>query len=1016
MITLVFAQLAARWGQALTSFVLSAAATVAAVSVPAFAVAIDRAAIGNELAAAENTDVIVALPPLLVASPEPRTRLLDTSEELSAYVDARGKLTGFTAVTTAQIHVQGLDGKPASAQAHSMLARDGFCRHVRFRDGRCPVGSREIAVPASLAKSLDLTAGHEVVLTPVRRAEDRWEPQGSPAAFTIAGVFTAKDPSAPYWSLQDPLGKLGSPAVLTNRTALATLPHAQELVHLDAILPPRLLTPERIPLLRQQLDAVGQRLEQEDPYIGSPLTTLPGMLDRIEAHGEHARALLPIAVAPLLVLCWFVIHLAVGHSVWARQQEIGTVALRGVTWRTRALSVSAESLLPLLAGVPAGLVLARVLVAVTAAAPLVTVDRQQLLAAAVAAAGTVVAALLALRGQLTAPVSHLLRQVPPRSRRITVAAVELLVVAMGLVVVAELRVLDGELVGVMVAAPVLVILAVGTLASLLVRPLIDLTGRWSLRRGRIGPAVAALYLARRPGSVRLLVVLALVFGTLGFAAAATDVAAEGRLAEAQRLLGAHRVLDIQQAGRQELLRAVRAADPEGTHAMAVMSAPNVDGGPVLAVDSTRLSEVALWSPRYGALSPAQVAKHLRPPSPEPVLIRDGELVAELDPDPFTGDEELTVSLLLRSPEDERIIVSFGTLSSDQESYRAEVAGCDDGCRLAGIALSTSESGQTGVEIRTLRQDGTDILTPQVLADARRWRVPTDGPLTEQLRFVGAEDGLLVTQPNARAEARYELHTVDAPFPLPAVTAGRVPGERLTNIDGEQIRFTRRARVNGLPGVGATGTLIDLEYAERLTIEPGSATNPQVWLSAGAPDGIIESLREQGLVIVEDRRVDSLRASIDRTGSALALRSYELVAGMTLFVGLAALALVVVVDRRTWSPSMRALRAQGVPERMATGAALWSYAGIVVTSAVIGAVAAAAAWFAAGGRLPLGVDASLLADWPRWGPTLASQALVVVLVLASAGVGGWWQGRQARELAHPVRGRRRLAAGQREVSG
>src|SRR5690606_27565537 len=176
-------------------------------------------------------------------------------------------------------------GQPLSPQAHSMLARDGFCRHVRFRQGRCPVGSREIAVPASLAASLELTAGREVVLTPVRRAEDRWEPQGPPATFTIAGLFRARDPAAPYWSLQDPLGRLGDKAILTNRTALSTLPHAQELVYLEAILPPRLLTPERIPRVRQQLDAVERRLEQEDPYLSSPSTTLPRLLDRIEAHG-----------------------------------------------------------------------------------------------------------------------------------------------------------------------------------------------------------------------------------------------------------------------------------------------------------------------------------------------------------------------------------------------------------------------------------------------------------------------------------------------------------------------------------------------------------------------------------------------------------------------------------------------------------------------------------------------------------------------------------------------------------
>ena len=763
MIGLVFAQLAARWGQALTLFVLSVAATVAAVSVPAFAVAIDQAAVDNERATADSSEFVVSVSTLSTQPPAPEDEgTTEGSEDLTAYADARSMLGGFIPLTTVQIQVQGLNRAQPSGEAYSLLARDGFCRYVTFSAGRCPVGNREAALPAGLAKEMRLHAGDQVVLTPVRRTQESLEPDGPPVAITFVGVFKPKDPDASYWVPQDPLGRLDLPKLFTNRTTVETLVHGHETVWIDAILPPQLLTPERIPRLRDQLAAAEHRLTQEDAFSAGPLTSLPSLLDRIDKHGELARALLPIAAAPLIALCWFVIHLAVGHGMWGRRLEVGAVVLRGAKWPTRAVTVAAESLLPLLAGVPVGLVLTGPLVGWTGPGDgsAVGIDRAQLLAAALAAGGTVLAGLLALRRELAGPVGRLLRQVAPRSRRIAVAAMEVLAIALGIVVVIELRSLDGELVGVMVAAPVLIILAVAMLASLAVRPLLDLLGRWTLRRGRIGPAVAALYLARRPAaSVRLLVVLVLVFGTLGFAATATDVAAQGRKAEAQQLLGAARVLEVQPVGRQEFLRAVRTADPSERHAMAVVPARTTGDDPaLLAVDSTRLANVALWSERYGATGLQQAATVLRPPARKPTVLRDGELTATLRPDPFTKDKTLTVSLQLVSQAGDRVIASFGPVTADQRTYRAEVRGCVGQCRLTSVtATSTDEDvDRFGVTFGSLTQAGRPVMTTQQLADDSRWRPPEGSLVTEQLWSNGTADGLLLSQPSPWPDEEYEL--------------------------------------------------------------------------------------------------------------------------------------------------------------------------------------------------------------------------------------------------------------------
>lgn len=1009
MIALVLTQLAARWGQAVTLFALSLAATVAAAGAPAYAVAVDREATTNELAAADPAQLLASVPLFAREWADP------PDDDLAGPAAVRALLTDFTPVTTIEIRVQGLRGEEAPAsESHRLVARDGFCPHVVYRAGRCPVGSREAALPASVADSAGLGPGDQAVLTPVVLTDTGLVPDGPPVMIALVGVFEPRDPTESYWGSMDPLGVRGlPPAIFTNRTALQTLEHGEERVALDAVLPPDRLTVDRIPRLRQQLDAADQRLITEGIGGGGLVTDLPELLDRIAGHGEQARALLPIAAAPLVALCWFVVYLAVGHGVAGRRHEFGVVALRGAKPRTRAAAVATESLLPALAGVPAGLAAVPVLVglAVPGTPYQLTVDNGQLAAAGLAAAGTVVAVLVALRRELAAPVVQLLRRVSPRRRR-TVAVAELLAVVLAIAVVADLRGLDGELVGVMVAAPAVVILAVAVLAARAARPVIDRAGQWSLRRGWLGPAMAALYLARRPGAARLLVVLALVLGTLGFAAASAEVAAEGRLAEAKWRLGAARVLQVQEVSRTGLLAAVRAADPEGRYAMAVASAPrgNLGDPSVVAVDATRLAAVSLWAGWYGDRGPAEVAELLRPPAPEPALVADGELTAELTPDEFTEDGTTSVSLLLAPVAGgQPTEVEFGPANAGQREYQATVDGCPDGCRLTGLAVSTTAVGEevfsvptrvalVGVTLHALHQSGQEVGPAGWLTDPDRWRAPAEGLAADHLQANPGDDGLLLVKPTPEADEPYPLFTVDAPFPLPVVVTGALPDrERLVGLDNQQLRIAPQADLAGLPGVGEVGALVDLEYAERLAVEPGGARSPQVWLAADAPAEIVDRLAEQGLVIDGDQTVDQLRQVTDASGAALALRFYLLAGAVAVLVGLGALVLVTAVDRRTWRRGLQELRAQGLAERTTTAAAIWSYGGMVVAGGVAGALAAAVAWLAAGELLPLGINQLALPSWPHGTRTLALWSVAMAVLLTAAVVGAWWQRRTRPEV-------------------
>jgi hypothetical protein len=1008
MIPLVLTQIAVRWGQALTLLVLSMAATAAAVSSPLYADAVDRTAIANELTDGGGRARLASLP---VWQPEPGP---DSGDGFGAHLDVLSELPDFTPVVTSQVRVLGVREDAPPGEVRRLLARDGFCQHVRFQEGRCPVGSREAAMPATLAEQAGRRIGDQVPLTPVVfDAFGQVQRIGPPAPITLVGVFEARDEADPYWVAGlYPLGQEGlDGAVLTLPTTLEVVEREPvgDSVYVDAILPAARLTPERIPAIRDQLDAADERMIATGLGPSGLVTELPQLLNRITDHGEAARALLPVMAAPLVALCWLVIHLAVRHGVSARRNEIGVVALRGAKKRTRSAVVAAEVLVPVLVGMPAGVVAAYLLVAATGPAPSrVTVDAALLVPAALAAAGTVVAALLALGRELAAPVAQLIRRVPPR-RRLAVAATEILAVGLAVAVVADLRVSDRELVGVAVVAPAVVMLAVAVLAARAVRSVIDLAGRAALRRGRLAPALAALYLARRPGAARLVVVLALALGMLGFAVASTGAAADGRATEAAQALGAARVLTVQQPDRGQLLAAVRAADPSGEYAMAVAATAGGPGEPPgLAVDSTRLAEVAIWFGRYGGLGPARVAELLRPPAPDPVLVDDGELVAELTLDRVSAASGWVVSLSLApvgagdggGDVGGAVAAEYGPLRAGRHRYSAEVAGCAGGCRLAGLVLTPTAEATGGSEWERLRltwhaldRDGVAVVPAEWLGDTDRWRSPLED--REPILFAGVDEGLSVSHPSPWPGSQYQLLVKDAPFPLPVVTTGALPSSLVANVDKEPIQVSEVATVAGLPGLGEGGLLTDLEYAERHTLVPGTATEPQVWLAADAPAGIVDRLQEEGLVIGGELDTDRAQASLDQAGAALALRFSQLAGGVAVLVGLLALALVVAVDRGAWGGSLRELRIQGLAERTTRRAVRWSYGAVVLAAAVAGAVAVGAAWLATRDRLPLGVDPSLLPSWPRWAPVLMPWTVVVGMMLVAAVAAAWWQRTEVR---------------------
>src|SRR5207248_10688049 len=126
----------------------------------------------------------------------------------------------------------------------------------------------------------------------------------------------------------------------------------------------------------------------------------------------------------------------------------------------------------------------------------------------------------------------------------------------------------GDLTGIGVLAPALLVLGVAVLGARGVVPLADRYASRALRKGRLAFALATVQLSRRPGAQRLFVLLVVAVGLLGFAAAATDVSAQAGADRAEVGTGAPRTLRVAAVDLRQLLAGVRAVDPAGRYAMA----------------------------------------------------------------------------------------------------------------------------------------------------------------------------------------------------------------------------------------------------------------------------------------------------------------------------------------------------------------------------------------------------------------------------------------------------------------
>jgi hypothetical protein len=707
-----------------------------------------------------------------------------------------------------------------------------------------------------------------------------------------------------------------------------------------------------------------------------------------------------VAGVQLTLLCWAALFLAARQTALDRRRDIGLLKLRGAArWRVWSLT-ALQSALPMLAGALIGWILGYG----GAAALAGTVDLigggvllplgLSAAAVAVVCVGSLVAAALAERSAMRSSVTDLLRRIPGRRTgwRAGIGDAVIVVLATAGVVQGYLEVRgSGESSVLALLAPGLVGLAaaVGVARTL---PLVAArTATVTVRAARVGVALAALHLARRPGTHRVFAVMAVAVAILSTTALFWHTASVAWSERATAELGASRVLTVRADGAAKLLGAVRAVDPSGQYAMAVAhNGAILSGNRVLAVDSGRLTRVGLLPSAYGLPASADLARLLHPDRPAAPTVRDGALTLDVA---GTAD---TLRIHLSTMDGES--VQLDTAIADRRgAVTATVTGCGPaGCRLVALE-PLSELDEAGFDLYGITQDGQPVVTAATLTDVSRWRpqLAADAVGPE----VSAHDGRLsVTRHRGSLRAPFwsdpRVYVVDAATPLPIVLAGARPepdragDARMAPLGSDAIPYEIVGTGAVLPRIGGSGMLVDLEYAvHSVGVKPESVAL-EVWLRADAPADVVTRLREAGVDTLQESTVDELEARLGVEGPGLALRFQLFAAAVMLLLAAALILLWTSIERRPRAEELAALRAQGLPDRSMRVAGYASTAVLVGLAVLTGLGAAVVAQAVVAASLPVFADSWTLLQIHRGAQpmtVLACGALALVVLGSAAAV-------------------------------
>ncbi len=819
-------------------------------------------------------------------------------------------------------------GRNGAATGMPVAYRDGFCEHVKLT-GACPAAADDTAISADSARRLKLEIGDTFRVRSTTAA--------TPLPFRVSAIYELVDPNGAYWSDKLFRSQGSLDPFFTSLDTFREPTLTRQAYAWDVVVPMPLLRGDGAYDLNGLVNAAGSRFAAQQLELIAPTGKL---VDQVRGERIAVAKGVGIALGQVIVLAWFALALAGRYTGRERRADAALLKLRGSTSRGILRLALGQHLPPLAGGAIAGWV-AGFLLAWPVAGGLPV--RVEWWTAALLSAGLVLAVLaiallvLLLVDALAAraPVVALLRRVPASRRdwRSGVVDVAFVLLAAGAIYQARS---GGS--GLGLVAPVLVAFAVGLLLARLLRGVADRFGGVALRAGQIRLGLTAVRVSRQPGTDRVFALVVLTIAMIALTAGSFAAGRTERTVRADVELGAPRVLTVNAATRTELLYAVRRADPQGRYAMAAVL-DTANNPPVLAVDSTRLAAVATWRSEYGPIGALAGA---RVPPLLPLITGDRVSVA-------VTSQRRTPTLLGMVLQHEGtgagLHLEFKGIRSGTQTASLAVPSCAvaPGCRLVGWELFTPEgSDNAPITIRGLTQQNPSgtILDAARLGNVDYWR----GDFASQaaVHIATGPTGLTLT---ADQGGGTKATVVDSPLPLPVVLAGRAPASWVFDDSAvgrfgdpaTPVRIASTASV--LPVLGPSGLLVDLDASRRVAGDSDQGGTKQVWLTADAPDAVVDAI---GLQVLADRSAADRAAALAADSSVVTVPFGLFAMAMAALIAAVLVGVAAAVDREPQLEHLRALRAQGLPRPIALSTAYAGAAALALLGLAGGLLAAVVA--------------------------------------------------------------------------
>jgi hypothetical protein len=974
MLVLRLAVRAVRWrlGASITVFLVALIAVLSATIGPIYLHATEQVLLTDRLSKVSPAQVD------LTVSRATRTHAVGMNaaqwtapvQEFAA-IAAQTRWFGDPVLTTqAAVTTRGAD---KATYATRVVGMNGSCAHLTFVAGRCPSDVLDAAVSQVAARTAGWHIGSMVTST------SSSEP--TKVRVRVVGIYRPKNPGGRYWSpwhffdgggtnTDSELPRLDtifiSPALLAAKTARLT-----EMVTADVPLIVDHIRLDDVPPLRDSINTWLKNAATSNVTANfTPVklsTSLVTDLDNLRHEVSLTRTLVTLATVQLAALAVCVLYAIVSATSTVHGPEVALAKLRGRSTPSVIVQGLLEPLLLVVTAAVAGATLAWVVTRLVAHSlldqpVLVTYPKTALIVALITTAAAVGAAILAARRIVTAPIAALLRRGVDRAASpvgLAIAdGVAVSAAVAGLVELSQGGVLDaGKPSAVAVVAPTLLAIALAV-AGIRLLPLVGRSVLRATRESRrVATFLAARQIVRRSSGSRMPLVVAVALAITTFAIINAAVARTNRAVRAMNQAGAVRVLKVLPNDGLDFRAAVDRADPSGHDAMAavVMTGASTQ---LLAIDTSRMRDIAAWRPDYSKSTLSHIITRLTPHT-APSVILAGRYVRVTVSLGKPRKIPVLASIAVVDSTHFQSTVSLGQLRPGTATYRGQLpSACARGCRLTQLTLVPPEKfsfrNRPGEITATVKGWST------AASAGGPWR-PVSPAVDQPSEWRGAGQsggtvGLTARDGGLRVDLLREpdggdwptLAIDDVPAVLPAVIGSQThalyQGPAAQNItivglDSLSLMIDGSTDAVALPRLGRSGAMVDLSLALRSATE-NTRFGPtyEVWLSGSAPADIESKLAAQGMKILSSDDAAKYRSQLQRTGPAYADNLFVVAAAAATLLAIGATVLGGLVSARRRAYELAALEAVGVAPRVLRRAAAAEQGVLLGVGLVLGVVA------------------------------------------------------------------------------